>query len=100
MTLSEFDFYLIFTFILQWVYNILEKQSEVERIIFEDPDMETGFVLVPDMKWDGKQLEDLHVVALVQNRSLHSIRNLTAAHIPLLENIQQKGLVCTILLLV
>lgn len=81
------------TFILQWVYNILEKQSEVERVIFEDPDMKTGFVLVPDMKWDGKQLEDLYVVALVQDRSLHSIRSLTAEHIPLLENIQQKGLV-------
>ena len=81
-------------FIFQWVYNILEKQSEVERIIFEDPDMETGFILVPDMKWDGKQLEDLYVVALVQDRSLHSIRCLTAEHIPLLENVQQKGLVC------
>ena len=81
------------TFILQWVYNILEKQSEVERVIFEDPDMKTGFVLVPDMKWDGKQLEDLYVVALVQDRSLHSIRSLTAEHIPLLENIQKKGLV-------
>jgi len=80
--------------ILQWVYNILEKKSEVERIIFEDPDVETGFVLVPDMKWDEKQLEDLYVVALVQDRSLHSIRSLTADHIPLLENIQKNGLVC------
>lgn len=76
------------------MYNILEKQSEVDRVIFEDPDMKTGFVLVPDMKWDGKQLEDLYIVALVQDRSLHSIRSLTAEHIPLLENIQQKGLVC------
>ena len=79
--------------LLQWVYNILDKKSEVERIIFEDPDMKTGFILVPDMKWDGKQLEDLYVVALVQDRSLHSIRSLTAEHIPLLENIQKKGLV-------
>jgi len=82
----------MFTF--QWVYNILEKRSEVERIIFEDNDMDTGFIVVPDMKWDGKQLEDLYVVALVQDRSLHSIRSLTAAHIPLLENVRQKGLVC------
>ena len=81
--------------VLQWVYNILDKKSEVERIIFEDPDMKTGFILVPDMKWDGKQLEDLYVVALVQDRSLHSIRSLTAEHIPLLENIQKKGLVRT-----
>jgi len=56
--------------------------------------VKTGFMLVPDMKWDGKQLEDLYVVALVHDRSLHSIRDLTAEHIPLLENIQKKGLVC------
>jgi len=82
--------------ILQWVYNILEKKSEVERIIFEDRDVETGFILVPDMKWDEKQREDLYVVALVQDCSLHSIRSLTADHIPLLENIQKKGLVCSV----
>jgi len=58
--------------------------------------MKNGFILVPDMKWDGKQLEDLYVVALVQDRSLHSIRSLTAEHIPLLENIQKKGLVCIV----
>ena len=80
-------------YVLQWVYNILEKKTEVERVIFEDPDMKTGFVLVPDMKWDGKQLEDLYVIALVHNRSLHSIRSLTAEHIQLLENIHNKGLV-------
>lgn len=80
------------SFSRQWVYNILDKKSEVERIIFEDPDMKTGFILVPDMKWDEKQLEDLYAVALVQDRSLHSIRSLTAEHIALLENIQKKGL--------
>jgi len=80
----------------QWVYNILEKRSEQERIIFEDPDVKTGFILVPDMKWDGKQLEDLYVVALVQDRSLHSIRSLTAQHILLLKNIKTKALVCIV----
>ena len=80
-------------FVLQWVYNILDKKSEVERILFEDPDMKTGFILIPDIKWDGKELADLYVVALVEDRSLHSIRSLTAEHIPLLENIQKKGLV-------
>ncbi len=41
---------------LQWVYNILEKKQESERIVFEDPDPETGFILLPDMKWDCKQV--------------------------------------------
>ena len=75
------------------VHAIYRVAQKVVRILFEDPDMKTGFILIPDMKWDGKQLEDLYVVALVQDRSLHSIRSLTAEHIPLLENIQKKGLV-------
>ncbi len=28
----------------QWMYNLLEHKAEVERIIFEDPDPEIGFV--------------------------------------------------------
>ncbi|GFS20111.1 M7GpppX diphosphatase [Elysia marginata] len=41
-------------FSIQWVYNILEKKMESERIVVEDPDPELGFVLLPDMKWDRK----------------------------------------------
>lgn len=47
-------FSLIFT--LQWVYNILEKKAEAERIVYEDPDPDVGFVLLPDFKWDQKQV--------------------------------------------
>ena len=42
--------------LFQWVYNILEKKEESERIVFEDPDSKTGFILLPDMKWDCKQV--------------------------------------------
>lgn len=42
----------------QWVYNILEKKAEAERIVYEDPDPEVGFVLLPDFKWDQKQVRD------------------------------------------
>lgn len=40
----------------QWVYNILEKKAEAERIVYEDPDPAVGFVLLPDLKWDQKQV--------------------------------------------
>ncbi|XP_028840726.1 m7GpppX diphosphatase-like isoform X2 [Denticeps clupeoides] len=43
------------SFSVQWVYNILEKKAEADRIVFEDPDPDTGFVLLPDFKWDQKQ---------------------------------------------
>lgn len=40
-------------FSLQWVYNGLEHKEEAERIIYEDPDPVTGFILAPDFKWSG-----------------------------------------------
>ena len=43
-------------FSLDWIYNILEHKKEVERIVYEDSDPNTGFLLVPDFKWDGKQI--------------------------------------------
>ncbi|CAJ0628705.1 14932_t:CDS:2 [Entrophospora sp. SA101] len=34
---------------IQWVYNILQKKSEAEKILMEDPNYQIGFVLLPDM---------------------------------------------------
>ena len=79
------------TFSLQWVYNILEHKKEFDRIIFEDPDPEVGFVLLPDMKWNVEDLESLYVIALPHKRGLRSLRDLTDEHIPLLQNIKKKA---------
>ncbi|KAM9741687.1 m7GpppX diphosphatase [Menidia menidia] len=79
------------SFSLQWVYNILEKKAEAQRIIFEDPDTETGFVLLPDLKWDQKQVDDLYLIAISLQRGIKSLRDLRSEHLPLLQNILKKG---------
>ncbi|KAK3711396.1 hypothetical protein QZH41_013504 [Actinostola sp. cb2023] len=78
-------------FNIQWVYNILDKQAEVERIQFEDPDCETGFILLPDMKWDQRQVENLYLVAICQQRHIKSLRDIDDSSLPLLKNILAKG---------
>lgn len=35
--------------ILRRVYNILSHQTESENIIYEDPDPERGFLILPDL---------------------------------------------------
>jgi len=45
------------------------------------------------MKWDCKQLEDLHLVAIVHRHGIKSLRDLRQDHLPLLKNILQKGTV-------
>lgn len=76
---------------LQWVYNILDHKKEVERIIFEDPCKELGFILLPDLKWDGKTLETFYAIAIIHKHHLKSLRSLGAEHLPLLRNIRDKG---------
>lgn len=75
---------------LQWVHNILEHKSEVERIVCEDLDPSVGFVLLPDLKWDGEDVKSLYLLALVRQSGIKSLRDLTAEHIPLLKNILTK----------
>ncbi|XP_012260651.2 m7GpppX diphosphatase [Athalia rosae] len=77
-------------FSLQWVYNILEHKAEQERIVFEDLDPITGFVLIPDLKWDGS-LETLYLLAIPMQRGIKSIRDLNDLHLPLLKNIRDSG---------
>lgn len=49
---------------IQWVLNLLDKKSESERILVEDPDAKNGFVLVPDFKWDEKDTSMLYVLGM------------------------------------
>jgi len=76
---------------IQWIYNILEGSSEADRVILRDEDPDTGFVLVPDLKWTGEQMADLYCQALVLRRDLRSLRDLRAAHLPLLKNVVANG---------
>lgn len=78
-------------FSLDWVYNILEHKKEVERIVCEDMDKINGFVLLPDLKWDG-QVESLYLLAIVRDRNILSIRDLREHHLTLLENVKVKSL--------
>uniref|UniRef100_A0A8C4PXY7 m7GpppX diphosphatase n=1 Tax=Eptatretus burgeri TaxID=7764 RepID=A0A8C4PXY7_EPTBU len=74
-------------FSLQWVYNILEGRAEQNHVVFDDPDPENGFVLLPDLKWDQKEATQLYLVAICRRRNIKSLRDLTGNHLPLLENV-------------
>ncbi|CBY07301.1 unnamed protein product [Oikopleura dioica] len=80
---------------LQWVYNILDKNrekcNEVDRIVVEDPDPKTGFLVVPDLKWDGKDTKQLNLCVLINRRDIPTVRHLNSDHLDLLENILDKS---------
>ena len=66
----------------QWVYNILEKKTESERIVYEDADPETGFILLPDMKWDCKQVSGIsnRWISFSENETCISINELPSSY--------------------
>ena len=82
------------TITLQWVYNILDGRSEADRVIYSDTDQSNGFVVLPDLKWDGKDLHNLYLVAIVRRKDLLSLRDITNEHIPMLKSVLNKGKVC------
>jgi len=75
---------------LSWVYNILEHRKESEKIIFEDPDKTTGFILLPDMKWDLVTMTSMYLTVIVHRTDIKSIRDLNGSHIPFLVNIRDR----------
>eukprot|EP00088_Acartia_fossae_P071257 TRINITY_DN9748_c0_g1_i13.p1 TRINITY_DN9748_c0_g1~~TRINITY_DN9748_c0_g1_i13.p1 ORF type:complete len:705 (-),score=118.84 TRINITY_DN9748_c0_g1_i13:132-2192(-) len=79
-------------FSLDWVYNILDHKKEAERIIYENPDPNHGFLMAPDFKWTGAQIEDLYVLAIVHRKGIKSLRDLNSSHLPLLYNLRDQGL--------
>ena len=72
----------------QWIYNILEKKKESEFIVYEDPDPEQGYILLPDLKWDRTSMDTMYLSAIVHKHGIKSLRDLGTEHLPLLKNIQ------------
>lgn len=76
---------------IAWVHNIINGEKEKERVIFRDDDPDTGFILLPDMKWDQESASQLYCLAIVTRRDLLSLRSLSTQHLPLLRNLLSTG---------
>ncbi|XP_008555758.1 m7GpppX diphosphatase [Microplitis demolitor] len=76
-------------FSLKWIDNILDGKAEVDRVIFNDKDEKTGFVLVKDLKWND-DISAMYIIAITRQK-IKSIRELNETHLPLLKNIKEAG---------
>lgn len=78
------------------VKDILAGKSEADKVLYSDPDEDSGFMLIPDMKWDLTTVSTLYLVALVQTVTIRSIRDLRKKHVGLLHRIRDEARrVCT-----
>lgn len=89
-----------------WVYKILNKEKELERLLFDDDDSNDGFLLNTDPKWtthpDPKttpkeqwmnhpSTRELYCLGLSHRKDVRSLRDLRAAHLPMLRAMAEKG---------
>ncbi|KAL0930410.1 scavenger mRNA decapping enzyme [Colletotrichum truncatum] len=84
---------------LNWVFNIIEGRTEVEDVIFRTElgkEGDEGFLLLPDLNWDRKTLDALHLLALVERRDIWSLRDLRKKHIPWLQHMKAKLISATV----
>ncbi|ORY65203.1 HIT-like domain-containing protein [Pseudomassariella vexata] len=84
---------------LNWVYNIIEGRKEVEDVIYRTPlgrDGDEGFLMLPNLHWDRKTIEALHLLGIVERRDLWSLRDLKMKHVPWLKHMKAKMIDATI----
>jgi m7GpppX diphosphatase len=74
-------------YILYRVENILTGLSEQSKVLYSSP----KFLILPDMKWDLQTLSSLYLMALVQDRTIRSLRDLRRHHVGLLKSIQHEA---------
>jgi len=73
----------------EWIYNIVDHKSETEKIIYENDE----FLLIPDYLWNNqKDVSKLHVLAIVKNKHIMSVRDLIQDDILMLDNMKVIGL--------
>ena len=78
---------------LDWIFNILDGRTEQEDVIARvdwDSASDSGFLLLPDLNWDRKSVQGMHLLALVQRRDIWSLRDLKKSHVPWLKQMRDR----------
>ena len=77
-----------------WVHAILNGEKEADRVLYRSGGDE-GFVILPDLKWDGTTLAALYLTAIAQDGSIKSLRDLSRKHLLLLRRIREQAYATT-----
>lgn len=72
----------------QWVYNILDGIAEQDKILYKNE----NFIIMPNYTWDCMDISKMYLLVFPTDKTLHTLRDLTHAHIDLLTNIKIKTL--------
>lgn len=71
----------------KWIYDIIDKKSNINKILYENK----NFVLVMRKYMKPDKISKFHLLAFSKDKTIKSIRDLNADHIPLLKNMVKKS---------
>ena len=69
-----------------WIENVFDGSKEADRVLFKDDTM----VLAPDLKMDLTDPSSLYLQCILRDSAIRSVRDLRAAHLPLLRAAREK----------
>jgi len=70
----------------KWIYNIIDKFSEKDKIIYESE----SIIIIPSYTWDNINIENFHLLTIPKNKKLRTIRDLIKDDIILLKEMKEK----------
>lgn len=70
----------------KWIYNIIDGYNEQDRILYR----EDNFIIIPTFTWNN-DVNRLHVLGIVTDKRIMTIRDLNSSHISLLKDIMKIG---------
>jgi len=70
----------------KWIYNIIDKLTEQEDILYRDDEC----IIIPTNTFDGNDINKLHILCIPTDKSLRCLRDLTNKNITLLKDIKIK----------
>lgn len=70
-----------------WIYNIMDRIENQDRILLSTDE----FILITDKSMDLTNINTFHLLAFPNDKTLRSIRDLTAENIPLLNQMVSDG---------
>ena len=74
---------------ISWLDNVLTGKEELERrvVVHKENDLEEGFILGRDLKFNGGAEENLYLLVIPFRKDILSLRDLRGEHLPLLRAI-------------
>ena len=69
------------------VIDIINGNKDQDQILYQDE----HFILIPDIKWNGKDKLELRILAFFKDKNLLSMRDLTGDNIAILQHVKNKS---------